>query len=291
MTQSVGLIGVGLMGHGLARNILKRGFPLTIMNHPGNRPLEELLAAGVRVRDNAAQVAAAVDVVILCVTGSPQVEAVLTGPDGVLQGLRPGTIVADCSTSIPSSTVKMAAAVQAAGGRFLDTPMTRLPQHAHTGTLNLLVGGDKALLEAIRPVLSAFAENITHVGAVGEGHRMKLLHNYISIGFMALLSEAAAHASMAGVDPAVFVDVLTQGGGAGTALQRISPFMLTGDPSAVPFFISNAMKDLTYYCQSADDTGAAHRITDAIVQTLNDVVTSGHGQDYVPQLVALLRNT
>jgi 3-hydroxyisobutyrate dehydrogenase-like beta-hydroxyacid dehydrogenase len=276
------------MGHGIARNVLKRGFPLTVMDHPGNRPLDELLAAGVRVRPTAAAVAAEADVVILCVTGSPQVEAVLTGPAGVLETLRPGTIIVDCSTAMPSSTLRMARAVSEKGGRFLDAPMTRLAKHAHEGTLNLLVGGDPAVLAEVQPLLDSFTENVTHVGPVGAGHRMKLLHNYVSIGFMTLLAEAAAHAERAGVDPAVMVDVLAKGGGAGVALQRLSPFMLTRDPSDVPFFISNAAKDLAYYRETASEAGVRHAIADAIGQTLESMVGSGHGQDYVPQLVALL---
>jgi len=283
------MIGIGLMGHGIATNIVRRGFPLAVMEHPGNQPLDELRAAGARVEPTAAAVAAGADVVILCVTGSPQVEAVLTGPAGVLESLRRGTIVVDCSTSIPSSTENMARAVQAAGGRFIDTPMTRLPQNARDGTLNLLVGGDPAVLEEVRPVLSAFAENITHVGPAGAGHRMKLLHNFVSLGFMALLSEAAAHASLAGAEPAVLVDVLAQGGGAGVALQRMSPFMLNGDAANVPFTLANACKDLGYYCVSAAESGASHRIADAVAKMLDAAVSGGNGQAYVPQLAALLR--
>jgi 3-hydroxyisobutyrate dehydrogenase-like beta-hydroxyacid dehydrogenase len=289
MNKSIGLIGVGLMGHGIARNVLKHGFPLTVQDHPGNQPLDELLAAGARVRQSAAQVAADTDVIILCVTGSPQVEAVLTGAGGVLETLRPGTVVIDCSTSIPSSTEKMAAAVQAKGGRFLDAPMTRLAKHAHEGTLNLLVGGDPAVLEEVRPLLDSFSENITHVGPVAAGHRMKLLHNYVSLGFMALLAEVTAHAELTGVEPAVLVDVLAKGGGAGTALQRMSPFILTHDPSDVPFFIANAAKDLNYYCTTAAESGASRDIAEAVAKTLDAVVTSGHGQAYVPELAALLK--
>ena len=288
MDTKVGMIGIGLMGHGIATNIVKRGFTLTVMDHPGNRPLDDLRAAGVRVAATAAAVAADADVVILCVTGSPQVEAVLTGPSGVLEGLRPGTIVVDCSTSIPSSTEKMARAVQSAGGRFIDTPMTRLPQNARDGTLNLLVGGDPAVLEEVRPVLSAFAENITYVGPAGAGHRMKLLHNFVSLGFMALLAEVAAHASIAGVEPAVLVDVLAQGGGAGVALQRMSPAMLTGDAANVPFTLANACKDLGYYCVSAAESGAPHGIADTVAGMLEAAVSGGNGQAYVPQLAALL---
>ena len=289
MTQQIGMIGIGLMGHGIARNVLKHGFPLAVMDHPGNRPLDELRAAGVHVRASAAEVAADADVVILCVTGSPQVEAVLTGAGGVLETLRPGAIVVDCSTSIPSSTERMAGVVAEKGGRFVDAPMTRLAKHAHEGTLNLLGGGDPAVLAEGRGLLDAFSENVTHVGPVGAGHRMKLLHNYVSLGFMTLLAEAAAHAERAGVAPEVLIDVLAQGGGAGAALQRLTPFMRTRDASDVPFFISNAAKDLGYYRETAGEAGVRHEIADVVGRTLEGLVTAGHGQDYMPALVELLK--
>jgi 3-hydroxyisobutyrate dehydrogenase-like beta-hydroxyacid dehydrogenase len=290
MTTAVGMVGIGLMGHGIARNVLGRGrFPLTILDHPGNQPIDDLIAAGARVAATAAEVAAASDVVILCVTGSPQVEAVLTGEGGVLQALRPSAVVVDCSTAMPDSTQRMADAVRAAGGRFLDAPMTRTAQHAHEGTLNLLVGGDAATLQEVRPVLESFTENITHVGAVGFGHRMKLLHNYVALGFMALLAEASASADLADVDPAVLVDVLAKGGGAGAALQRMAPSMVAGDPSAVPFSLDNALKDIGYFRVMAEGAGAPHAIVDGVLQTLAGAVAAGHGQAYVPDLVRVLK--
>ncbi|RYY60454.1 MAG: NAD(P)-dependent oxidoreductase, partial [Comamonadaceae bacterium] len=188
----IGMVGIGMMGHGIATNILKHGHALTVFEHPGNQPLDTLKAAGAVGATSLAELAANADVVILVLTGSPQVEAVLTGAGGVLAGLRPGSVVIDCSTAIPSSSIRMADAVAAAGGRFLDAPMTRTPKEAAEGRLNLLVGGDAALLAECRPVLQCFAENITHVGPVGAGHSMKLLHNYVSLGMVTLLSEAAA---------------------------------------------------------------------------------------------------
>ena len=187
----VGMVGIGLMGHGIASNLVKHGHALTVLEHPGNQPLDSLKAAGAVSVASGAELAAQSDVIILCVTGSPQVEAVLLSPGGVLEGLRPGTVIIDCSTAIPSSTVKVAQAVTESGGRFLDAPMTRTPKEAAEGRLNLLVGGDAALFEECKPLLACFAENITHAGPVGAGHRMKLLHNYVSLGVVALLSEAA----------------------------------------------------------------------------------------------------
>jgi 3-hydroxyisobutyrate dehydrogenase-like beta-hydroxyacid dehydrogenase len=288
--QAIGMIGIGLMGHGIAWNIANAGYGLTILDHPGNQPVDDLRGMGAQVAPRIADVVQAADVVVLCVTGSPQVEAILTGTDGVIAHLRPGTVVVDCSTALPESSARMAAAVAASGGHFLDAAMTRLPQHARAGTLNLLVGGDPAVLEGVRPLLETFSENITHIGGAGSGHLMKLMHNYVSLGFITLLAEVAAHGQKAGLDMATLVDVLAQGGGGGTALQRISPFLLAGDPSSVPFFISNAAKDLSYYRQAAEAAGAKRAIAEAVGSTLDAEVSAGHGQEYVPKLAALLKS-
>lgn len=268
MTKNVGMIGIGMMGHGIASNLVKKGWPLAVLEHPGNQPLDALKAAGVRTFTRAADLAAASDIVITVLTGSPQVEAVLTGDGGVLQGLRPGSIVVDCSTAVPASTLRMAKAVEAAGSRFLDTPMTRTPKEAAEGRLNLLVGGDAALLEECRPLLSCFAENITHAGPVGAGHSMKLLHNFVSLGFVSLLAEAAACAEHHGVAPEVFVDILAKGGGGGVALERLRPYLLSRDASGLRFSIANACKDLGYYNTMAGDGGCDTAIAAAVLATL-----------------------
>jgi 3-hydroxyisobutyrate dehydrogenase len=192
---------------------------------------------------------------------------VLLGSNGILTALKPGTIIIDCSTALPSSTQKIAQQVAAAGGKFLDAPMTRTPKEAAQGRLNLLVGGDRDLFDMCLPVLSCFAENITHAGVVGDGHRMKLLHNYVSLGFIALLCEAAACANKAGIEPSVLVEVLSKGGGGSAALDRLSPFLLRGDHSALKFSMSNARKDLDYYCTMADQAQALHAISDSILYT------------------------
>ncbi|HPP98152.1 MAG TPA: NAD(P)-dependent oxidoreductase, partial [Ottowia sp.] len=256
--------------------------------HPGNQPLDELRALGVTSAATVQALARQVQVLILCVTGSPQVEAVLLGEQGALAALQPGTVVIDCSTAIPASTESVARAVAAAGGRFLDAPMTRTPKEAAEGRLNLLVGGDAALLAECLPLLQCFAENITHTGAVGSGHRMKLLHNYVSLGSVALIAEAAACAQAGGVAPQVFVDVLAKGGGGGVALERLRPYLLQHDASSLRFFMSNALKDLGYYTTMAQDSAAARGIAQAVRDTFAHAVTEGGPEKLVPELVDIL---
>jgi 3-hydroxyisobutyrate dehydrogenase-like beta-hydroxyacid dehydrogenase len=285
--KKIGMIGIGLMGHGIASNIIRRGYTLSVLEHPGNQPLDDLKRAGVLACRSSAALAADSEVVILCVTGSPQVETVVLAEDGLVKGMRSGMVVIDCSTALPSSTERVARAVQEAGGRFLDAPMTRTPKEAAQGRLNLLVGGDAELLNEMRPLLSAFAENITHVGPIGSGHRMKLLHNYVSLGSVALLAEAAACALRARIAPEVLIEILAKGGGAGTALERIRPYLLARDCSALNFAITNAQKDLSYYNSMAEQAGAVRGIGQAVLDTITRAAATGPDR-LMPELVSIL---
>jgi 3-hydroxyisobutyrate dehydrogenase-like beta-hydroxyacid dehydrogenase len=287
--RRVGLVGVGLMGHGIAQNILKHGHRLTVLEHAGNQPIDELLKAGATSVKEVAALAAEVDVLILCVTGTPQVEAVMLGEQGALATLRPGTVVIDCSTSVPASTARVAEAVRAKGGLFLDTPMTRTAKEAAEGRLNLLVGGNAEVLTSCLPLLRCFAENITHVGDIGAGHAMKLLHNFVSLGTVALLCEAAACAQHVGVKPEVFVDVLASGGGNGVALERVKPRLLTGSTDSLKFSMANAKKDLGYYNDMAEQASASHGIAQVVDTLLAHGVKTFGPDRMVLDLVEALR--
>ncbi|MEQ6917771.1 NAD(P)-dependent oxidoreductase [Halomonas aquatica] len=288
MTQAVrvGLIGVGLMGHGIARNILEAGHRLCFLDHPGNQPVDDLLAAGATARASGREVAEAAEVVILCVTGSPQVESVLFEAGGVLEGLAPGTVVVDCSTALPSSTATVARRVHEAGGRFMDAAMTRTPREAEEGRLNLIVGAPPALFDEMRPLLACFAENITHAGDVSAGHTLKLLHNFVSLGFSAVLAEAAAASRGAGIDDAAFLEVVGRGGGGGVVFDRLRPFIESADPSGFRFSVANATKDLGYYRAMTDELGACHDVAQAV----EGLYAGIDDQDrMVPEIIAILQ--
>ncbi len=286
--KEIGLIGVGLMGHGIASNLLKKGFVLTVLEHAGNQPLDALRAAGVRTAGTLAQLAQSAELIILCVTGSPQVEEVLLSQQGVLSAIKSGTVIVDCSTAVPASTERVAAAVAAAGGLFMDAPMTRTAKEAAEGRLNLLVGADAGLLARCMPVLQCFAENIVHAGDVGAGHRMKLLHNYVSLGTATLIAEAAACAQRSGVAMETFVEVLSKGGGAGVALERMKPYLLSGDASGLRFSVSNALKDISYYNQMAQDAGADRSIAAGVKHTLASASQGDGAQAFVPELMRII---
>ena len=289
MNERVGMIGVGLMGHGIAKNIATKGWRLRYLRHPGNQPADDLDRAGAQGCDTAAELAGASDILVLCVTGSPQVEDVLIGSGRVLDALRPGMVVVDCSTANPTSTVSLAAKVAEKGAHFVDAAMTRTPKEAEEGRLNLLVGGEPATVARVRLLLSAFAENIFEAGGVGTGHQLKLIHNFVSLGTMTLIAEAVACAARGGVSMDALVECLAKGGGGGVALERLRPSIVSGDTSQLRFSIANAAKDLSYYRQLAEDLGAADLVAQGVSQTLEGLVGQGRGDAFVPEAIRLLR--
>ena len=212
MAERIGFIGAGLMGHGMAKNIVEKGYPLTVLAHRNRAPVEDLLARGATEAKSPAALARASDVVILCVPSSAEVEACVFAEDGILAGAHDGLIVIDCTTAEPTSTERMAKALAAKDVRFADAPLTRSPKDAEAGRLNTLVGADAATLAAIRPVLETFSENVFHIGPVGSGHKLKLINNFLSQGVAALVAEAVTTATKAGVDLRTLFDVVSAGG-------------------------------------------------------------------------------
>ena len=171
MSRRIGFIGVGLMGHGMARNIVDKGYELTVLGHRNRKPIEDLLGRGASEAESPAALARASDILILCVPSSAGVELCVFGEDGILAGAHANLIVIDSTTAEPASTERVAKALAAKDVRFADAPLTRSPKDAEAGRLNTLVGADTELLAEIRPVLEAYCENIFHVGPVGSGTR------------------------------------------------------------------------------------------------------------------------
>ncbi len=284
----IGIIGVGLMGHGIASNIQKSGWPIGLYDHPGNQNTDEMVAAGASVHHSLSSITAASDIIILCVTGSPEVEKILTASDGVLSAIKSGTIIIDCSTAIPASTITLAKQVSAAGARFTDAPMTRTRKEAAEGRLNLLVGAELNLFNEIHPLLESFAENIVHAGEVGSGHALKLLHNFVSLGFSGIIAEATAAAKKANIDNALFQSVLAKGGGAGVVLDRMTPYIIDQDVGVFEFTVSNSAKDLSYYTTMCEDLNAESGIANAVGALFSDQVAKGNESAFVPELISLL---
>jgi 3-hydroxyisobutyrate dehydrogenase-like beta-hydroxyacid dehydrogenase len=281
--ERVGFIGLGFMGHGMAGNILAKGWPLTVMAHRNRAPAEDLIARGAAEAASPKEVASASDVVILCVTGSPEVQAIVQGPDGLAAAGKP-LVVIDCSTSDPSVTTRLAAELAPLGRTLIDAPLGRTPADALAGTLDVMVGGDAVVVARIRPLLDAFAARVVHTGPTGTGHTMKLLNNFLSMGYAALYSEALALGAKAGLTPQLFDSVIRGGRMDCGFYQTFFKWVLDRDPSAHKFTLRNGLKDMTYLASFAHSAGLANPVGAAVRNSFALAVGAGHGDDYVPKL-------
>lgn len=283
--HTIGFIGAsGLMGHGMARHLLAHGHALHITVHRNTERVADLLAAGARQAASPAALAAACDTVFLCVTGSPQVEAVVRGPQGLLAGARPGLVVVDCSTSEPDSTTALRAECAAAGVVLVDAPLARTPVEAEAGKLNVMVGAEPAVFQQIEPLLRCFAENVFHVGGPGAGHVIKLLNNFIGQAICTATAEAFAVGQRAGVDLRQLVALVSKGA-VNSGLFQAMAKTLDGDLEGLKFALDNARKDIRYYTHLAENLAVPTVVGEAVHQSLSLASALGHGQRYVPALV------
>jgi len=281
---SIGFIGTGFMGHGMAKNIVEKGFALAIMGHHNRAPVDDLVTRGARELRTAKDVAAASDIIFLCVTGSPQVEALVRGADGLVAGARKGAIIADCSTSDPVSTLALAAELGAKGIHFIDAPLGGTPAQAEAGKLWAMVGASPEVFERIKPVCEAWAAKVDHIGEVGVGHKMKLLNNFLSMGYGAIYAEALTLAQKTGISPAVF-DTVIRGSRMDCGFyQTYFQYVLTRDRDAHKFTIANAAKDMRYLASLADAEGVANPVGAAVKNAYASALAAGKGGDYVPML-------
>jgi 3-hydroxyisobutyrate dehydrogenase-like beta-hydroxyacid dehydrogenase len=281
--QRIGFIGIGLMGHGMARNLLKKGHPLSFLVHRNRANIADLLELGGKEVASPGELIAGSDVVILCVTGTPQVEANVYG--GLLEGARKGQILIDCSTAQPDSTDRIRADVEKKGARYVDAPLARTPVQAEEGKLNCMVGADAQTFAEVKPVLEKFCENIFHVGGFGAGHRMKLVNNFLAMSHALATSEALAVCAKVGIDREVFYKLISAGGANSAMFQMIVPKALKGDLTGLLFTLANAKKDIGYYQQMAGNASFAGPLGGVLYQQLVQANALGLGEKFVPSLI------
>jgi len=282
----IGFVGLGLMGHGMARNLVAKGFPLTIRVHRNRRSAEDVLAAGAKEAKTNAELANASDVVILCVTGSPQVEEIVYGDQGILSVAGAGLIVVDTSTAEPESTARIRGDLAAKGTIYVDAPLARTPKEAEEGRLNTMVGADDATFARLKPVLSAYCENVIHAGPPGHGHMLKLINNFLAMSIATATAEACAACAKSGVSIRKFHELISAGVVSSGIFQLIVGKALEAkDLSGLKFTLANAMKDLRYYNRFAASLPVAANVGGAVLQSLVTANLLGFGDKYVPSLL------
>ncbi|MGL4239469.1 MAG: NAD(P)-dependent oxidoreductase, partial [Beijerinckiaceae bacterium] len=274
----------GLMGHGMARNLVEKGFPLTIMGNRNRTPVDALKAKGAVEVKTPAEVAKASDIVFLCVTDSNVIEKLVRGPDGLKAGAHDGLIIVDTSTANPVSTLELAAELKQIGVTFCDAPLGGTPAQAEAGQLVAMVGADEATLAKIRPSIEAWAARINHVGEVGVGHKMKLINNFIAQGYGALYAEALALGARVGVSKHVIDGVLRGSRMDCGYYQTFFKYVMERDRNAHLFTLDNALKDLRYVEAMAGAAHAVNPIGNAVKNAYAIAVAQGRGQEYVPMV-------
>jgi len=282
--ETIGFVGVGLMGHGIAKNILVSGYPLAVIAHRERTRVEDLLSSGATEAESLKELGENASIVFICAPGSPQVEVIVRE---LKSGLKSGSVIVDCSTSDPNSTAALAEELEPLGGT---------PVQAAEGTLGAMVGARDDVFARLKPVIETWAASVVHIGAIGDGHRMKLLNNFLSLGYGAIYAEALVLAGKVGLSPERFDRVIRGSRMDCGFYQTFMAYVLDGNREAHKFTLTNAVKDLRYLESMANAAGLSNPIDNAVKNAFA-VAYAGGGdgpEDYVPTLpehVARLNGT
>jgi 3-hydroxyisobutyrate dehydrogenase len=271
--EKIGFVGLGMMGLPMARNLVEDGYSVNVfdLNEATVNSAKEF---GASSSDSAADTASLSDIVITMVPDSEHVEAVIAGANGILEGLKPGSVVVDMSTIDPETGKKMAKLIEAKGSNFIDAPVTGGVGGAEAGTLSILVGGNAEVFERALPVLNVLGGDVSHMGPVGSGHTTKIANQLIGVATLAGISEAFVLAKKSGLDMQTFFDAVKNGAGRSWALETLGPKILDGD-FAPGFMVKHMQKDLRLAGQLAADTGTALPTSTLIAQLYRSVQADG----------------
>jgi 3-hydroxyisobutyrate dehydrogenase len=283
----VGFIGLGTMGAAMAANIVRAGFPLTVWNRTSGRG-QELVDLGASFGETPAAVAADSDIVVICVSDTPDVEAILFGADGVTAGAREGTLVIDCSTIAPSGSWKFAERLDALGLAMVDAPVSGGSEGARNATLTIFVGGHERDVERARPVLTAIGRTITHVGPIGAGQAVKAVNQVILAGAYLGVAEGIVLAIKAGLDVPQVIEALGGGAAQSWVLANRSGRMLDND-YPLGFKLSLHRKDLAIALGLADQLGVSLPLAAMTAALESGLIAQGHGDEDMSALARAIR--
>ena len=288
MKETIGFIGLGIMGSGMARNLLKAGFDVHVWNRTASR-MAPLVSAGARGASDASAVATEADIIVVCVSETQDVEEVLFGESGVIKGARPGALVIDTSTISPQATISMEARLRAAGLRMLDAPISGGSEGAANGTLSIMIGGDAPDVDRAMDVLSAMGSRITHVGCTGAGQMAKLVNQILVVGTMQAVSEALLFAHKGGLDLAKTLEAVEHGAAGSWMLSNRGSQAIVRD-FRPGFTIDLQQKDLRLVLEAADAMGVPLPVTSQVFQWYRTLQDRGLGSDGNHALIMALEH-
>lgn len=275
--ERIGFIGLGIMGRGMAANLLRVGFAVTVWNRTAER-MATLQEMGAAAGQNPADVAARSDIIITCVSDTPDVQAVVLGEAGVVHGAQPGALLIDCSTISPQATKEMAAQLAERGAHWLDAPVSGGSEGAANGTLSIMVGGEAAQFARALPVLQAMGRTVTHVGPTGAGQMVKLVNQILVVVTMLGVGEALLFAEAGGLDLGKTLTAVAGGAAGSWSLSNRGPQMIARDwrPG---FTIDLQQKDLRLVLEAADQLGMPLLGTSLVFQLYRTLQQQGLGSE------------
>lgn len=278
----IGFIGLGLMGGNMVENLQNKNFKPIVMDlNP--EAVAAVVARGGSEAISAAELAAASDIIMLCLTTSTVVEKVMHGDDGILAGIKEGAVVIDFGTSIPASTRQLGAELAKKGAGMVDAALGRTPAHAKDGLLNIMAAGDKDTFDKVKPILDMQGENIFYMGALGAGHTTKLINNFMGMTTVCAMSQAFAVAESAGVDGQQLFDIMSTGPSTSPFMQFCKNYAVDG-VSDLGFSIANANKDLGYFLEMVQGLGTVSQIAEGTSANLQAAFDAGMGNGNVPEV-------
>lgn len=289
--NSIGLIGVGLMGIGIGINILKSGRELFVLKYKNGRNIRKLKTLGAHLKNSYAEIASSCEVIILCLPNSLMVEKVMLGEHGLINFLRTGSIIIDCTTSEPSSVLLIKNLLVRRGIYFMDAPLTRSPKESIAGKLNIMVGGDQHAYNVIEPVVKTFAENIFYVGESGSGSKLKLVNNFISMSFIMIVIYALAYAKEENIDLKELDKIMAKGSNYIPAIPLMIKWLFNSKESVLQFSIRNANKDMSYFRNLVKKHKMDHKLLNALVDNFNEASQSKVGNKMLPDLFNFIINS
>ncbi|KAB7886845.1 NAD(P)-dependent oxidoreductase [Poseidonibacter ostreae] len=284
----IGFIGLGLMGSAIVNRLQDLNYTLTVLGRKRNDGINKAESRGATVATNASEVAQASDIIFICVDTSKSVESIMLNENGLLEGLKAGSLVIDLGTSLPESTKMLGDKIKEKGASYMDAPLGRTPKHALDGLLNIMSAGEKSDFDRVKPVLEDIGENVFHVGALGAGHTLKLINNFFGMTLATAMSESFAMADLAGIKREDLYGIMSAGPLHSMMMDFVKANAVDGNSKSLGFSIGNAHKDLSYYVSMTEALNVTSGIATGTKATLGSAVDQGKGDLDVPDMVSHL---
>jgi 3-hydroxyisobutyrate dehydrogenase len=286
MEKNIGFVGLGIMGMPMVRNLMKAGFEVTVYNRTASK-VDRMVTEGAKKADSPQEVARKSSIIITMVSDTPDVESVIFGEKGIIEGIKPDSVVIDMSTISPQATRKMAERLKEKKAHMLDAPVSGGEQGAINGTLSIMVGGDAIVFERCRPVFEAMGKNIVHIGGHGMGQTTKLMNQILVCGNLNAVVEALIFAQKQGVDLNKAIEAVKGGAAGSWQLANLGPRIIKRDFQP-GFMVDLLQKDLRLVMEASDSAKISMPATALVHQMFSSLEATGNGKEGTQALVKVV---